>query len=71
MNLFSIPQNFIRRCLCYRQDERPDVLTLSGDSYLQPSSSKRAPVPRPTSPAAAAAATQNNSINSNFTGLFS
>ena len=30
------PQNFIRRCLVYRKEERADVLTLCEDSYLKP-----------------------------------
>ena len=62
----SPSQSFIRRCLSYSKDERPDVLALCQDAYIQPSS-RKAPGPRPTSPAAMA--TTSNS--SNFTGLFS
>ena len=29
-------QNFIRRCLTYQKEIRPDVLTLSQDDYLKP-----------------------------------
>lgn len=33
-------QNFIRRCLTYKKDDRPDVLTLSSDDYLKPPAMK-------------------------------
>ena len=29
-------KDFIKRCLTYRKEERPDILTLSTDSYLKP-----------------------------------
>ena len=34
--VFIFPQNFIRRCLVYRKEERADVLTLCEDPYLKP-----------------------------------
>lgn len=33
-------KNFIRRCLTYKKDDRPDVLTLSSDDYLKPPAMK-------------------------------
>ncbi|XP_031560993.1 serine/threonine-protein kinase tousled-like 2 [Actinia tenebrosa] len=36
----SEAKNFIRRCLAYRKEDRIDVLTLSEDTYLRPSSKK-------------------------------
>lgn len=35
------PQNFIRRCLVYRKEERADVLTLCEDPYLKPPMNKK------------------------------
>ena len=29
-------QNFIRRCLTYHKEDRPDVLELAHDDYLKP-----------------------------------
>ena len=34
--LFFFLQNFIRRCLLYGKDERPDVIQLGFDEYLRP-----------------------------------
>ena len=33
-------QNFIRRCLQYKKDMRPDVMLLANDDYLKPASLK-------------------------------
>ena len=39
-NTYIILQNFIRACLRYKKEERPDVLQLSFHDYLKPSSLK-------------------------------
>ena len=37
---YFVFQNFIRRCLQYKKEMRPDVLVLSIDDYLKPSAMK-------------------------------
>ncbi len=34
-------QQFIRRCLSYRKEARPDILTLCDDPFLRPSPKKQ------------------------------
>ena len=51
--IWSISQAFIKRCLTYRKELRPDVVTISEDPYLKPkktlASSGHAGSPGPTS----------------------
>ena len=53
-NVSPEAKDFIRRCLEYRQEERPDVLTLAEDAYLKP----------PKRPAALTATSSSASISS-------
>ena len=35
VTVIFIVQNFIRKCLAYRKEERPDVLVLANEDYLK------------------------------------